>query len=86
MDVRDFSTWVREAKRRALERRRDLYEAALLPNQKDIGAAVNGLEMEMYALDNEDRIEMVEAMARKRLQEIKAKRRAKAERMKRRTK
>lgn len=54
-----------------------MYGAALLPHQENASMrrTLEELNMQLYEIDNEDDIEKVEDMARKRLEEIRRRRR-----------
>jgi hypothetical protein len=77
MDVRDFSVWSREAVRRALLRRSEMYGASLLPHQKEntMRRSIDDLNIQFYELDHGEAIEKVEAMAKQRLEQMKERRR-----------
>ena len=77
MDIRDFSAWSKEAARRTLSRRSEMYSASLLPHQKEdaMRRSLDELNMQMYELDHEDAIARVEALAKRRLEEMKERRR-----------
>jgi len=79
MGLRDFSIWSKEAARRALLRRSELYGASLLPHQKEqyMRRTLDELRLRLYEMDHEDDIAEVEAMAKQRLEALKAKRRGK---------
>ena len=63
--------------RRALLRRSELYGASLLPHQKEdsMRRSIDELNMQFYELDHEDAIEKVEAQAKRRLEQMKERRR-----------
>jgi len=75
MGQRDFEHWTTEAARTVLMRRREMCEAALLPHyrQESINRTMDGLGMALYEIDHGDEIEAIEAMAKKRLEEIREK-------------
>jgi hypothetical protein len=77
MDIRDFSAWSKEAARRALLRRSEMYGASLLPHQKEdsMRRSIDELNMQMYELDHEDAIARVEVLAKRRLEQMKERRR-----------
>jgi len=77
MDIRDFSAWSKEAARRALLRRSEMYGASLLPHQKEdsMRRSIDELNMQMYELDHEDAIARIEALAKRRLEQIRERRR-----------
>ena len=77
MDIRDFSAWSREAARRALLRRSEMYGASLLPHQKEdsMRRSLDELNMQFYELDHGDVIEKVEGMAKRRLEQMRERRR-----------
>jgi hypothetical protein len=77
MDIRDFSAWSKEAARRALLRRSEMYGASLLPHQKEdsMRRSIDELNMQMYELDHEDAIARVEGLAKRRLEQMRERRR-----------
>jgi hypothetical protein len=77
MDVRDFSAWSREAARRALLRRSEMYGASLLPHQKEdsMRRSIDELNIQFYELDHEDAIARVEELAKRRLEQMRERRR-----------
>ena len=76
MSVRDFLLWSKEAKRRALLRRAEMFGASLLPHQeaKHMRQTIDELNLQIYELDREEDIAEVEKAAHERLEEIRAKR------------
>jgi hypothetical protein len=76
MDVRDFNLWVRIAASWKLKKRMDAYTASLLPHQESayIKAQIDELRYQIFDLDNEEEVSEIEEMAKKRLQEIREKR------------
>lgn len=76
MDVRDFSAWSQEAARRVLQRRSEAYAAALLPHQMetDMRRTLDALSLQFYELDHADEIEDIDALAKRRLEDMKNKR------------
>jgi len=74
MGLRDFEDWTAEAARSVLTRRMELCEAALLPHlrQESINRTMDELKYKIYELDNEQEIEDIEAMAKRRLVEVRA--------------
>ena len=73
MDIRDFVFWSREANMRGLLSRMEAYTASLLPHQdgKVIKSKLDSIKWQVYDLDNEEDIEKIEVMAKKRLKEVK---------------
>ncbi|MCK9598418.1 MAG: hypothetical protein WC583_02730 [Candidatus Omnitrophota bacterium] len=84
MDLRDLRTWANEARRRVLLRREEMYAAALLPNQKKamIERMFNSLRAQFYEIDHEEEIAGVEELAKRRLAEMRERRRAKTKKKK----
>ena len=74
MGLRDFEDWHAEAARSVLTRRREMCEAALLPHlrQESINRTLDELRFAMYELDHGEEIEDIEAMAKRRLVEVRA--------------
>ena len=72
MGLRDFEDWNAEATRSVLTRRREMCEAALLPHlrQESINRTLDELRFSTYELDHGEEIEEIEAMAKRRLGEI----------------
>jgi hypothetical protein len=77
MDIRDFSAWSREAKRKALMRRSEMYGASLLPHQTEttMRRSIDDLGLQMYEIDHEDAIARIEGLAKRRLEQMKERRR-----------
>jgi len=77
MDIRDFSAWSREAARRALLRRSEMYGASLLPHQKEdsMRRSLDELNIQFYELDHGDAIARIEELAKQRLEQMKERRR-----------
>jgi len=74
LDVRDFSFWIHEARAKVLRRKMEAYSASLLPHQDNIQSQIDELNLQIYSLENEEEIEEIEAVAKKRLEEIRANR------------
>jgi len=78
MDVRELKEWLREAEIREITARAERYAASILPHRRpeDINAEIQNIEMRYYELENEDEIERIERMSKRRLEEIRRKRTA----------
>jgi uncharacterized membrane protein len=77
MDIRDVRFWKNEAIVASLGRRLENYAASLLPYQKKeiIKQMLDETKNNIYSIENEEEIEKIEQMARKRLMEIREKNR-----------
>lgn len=77
MDIRDFSAWSKEAMRRILLRRSERYGASLLPHQKEdsMRRSLDDLRLQMYELDHEGEIADIDAQAKRRLEQMRERRR-----------